>query len=72
MDPIIVTKPVVGIAHMQLCAKKEVPDEELLAYANRVNPSGTELGWCTVLHSNDGKPITCSDDPERTHYLLVC
>jgi len=77
MDPIIMTKPMVGIAHMQVCANRDVLDEELLVYANRVNPSGTEFGWTTVLREKDPNrpdsiPVTCSDDPERVHYLISC
>ena len=72
MERIVMTSPLVGICHMQLCAKADVPDDELLAFANRANPSGTTLGWSTVVRSEEGKPVQCKDDPKRTHFLLRC
>jgi hypothetical protein len=77
MPRIVVTRSIVGIAHMQVCAEADVTDEEILAVCNRENPSGTEYGWSRVCRADDefwGKtaPTPCADDPTRTHFLVAC
>ncbi len=72
---VIITKGFVGICHMQVCAVAVVADNEILEVANKENPSGTSLGWCEVIRSNNKHgqgPVRCNDDPERLHLLLVC
>lgn len=71
---VIVTRPIYGICHMQVCAVNDARDEELLEIANRENPSGTSLGWAAVVREPENcAPKPCADQPtERTHYLLVC
>jgi hypothetical protein len=72
MDGIMVTRQFVGICHMQLCGPADATDEQLLAVANRDNPSGTSLGWASVVRDGPSAPVLCSDDPTRRHYLAVC
>ena len=78
MDKIVVTRAILGICHMQVCAESEATDEEILGVANSENPSGTTHGWCEVkrtLKDDESEkmlPVKCKDDPKRTHYLLVC
>jgi hypothetical protein len=48
-ERIIITIPFHGICHMQVCAEKDVTDEEILKICNEQNPSGTINGWSTVL-----------------------
>jgi hypothetical protein len=81
MDKVVITKPVIGIFHMQVCACNTATDEEILAACNAKNPSGTSAGWTQVIretddekfgHENNKAPVQCADDPTRTHYMIVC
>ena len=77
MDRVIITKPIVGICHMQVCAHESVTDEEILKKCNQENPSGTTNGWTTVHHTDDefwGKigPVRCKDYADRKHYMISC
>lgn len=74
---VVVTRPIKGIAHMQVCAVSDATDEEILEVCNRLNPSGAEHGWSSVCHEDSafwGKvaPIQCADDPTRTHFIVSC
>lgn len=74
---VVVTRPIMGIAHMQVCAVNDATEEEILAVCNRENPAGTQNGWGTVYRADDefwGKlaPVRCSDDPGRTHFVVGC
>jgi hypothetical protein len=76
-ERVIITKPMVGAVHMQVCAVNDATDEEILAVCNRENWSGTQNGWATVCRSDDefwGKvgPVPCADNPERTHFIVAC
>ena len=73
-DRVQVTKPIVGICHMQVCAERDATDEEILAVCNRENPAGTELGWATVIRNSDDNrnQRPCADNPQRTHFLVAC
>jgi hypothetical protein len=72
MNRVVITKCMIGICHMQVCAVKDATDEEILAVANRENPSGTRNGWGTVIRKGKGKPVTCADDKSRKHFLISC
>jgi len=76
MKRVIVTKPIIGLCYMQVCAVTDATDEEILDVANAENPSGTKNGWVEIAHENhpntNAHPITCADDPERVHYILIC
>lgn len=74
---VIVTRPIVGVCHMQVCAVKDATDEEILMVCNHENPAGTEHGWSSVCHTDDDfwgktRPTPCVDDPTRTHLLVSC
>lgn len=74
-DRVVVTQAMIGICHMQVCAVKNAPDDEILAVANSVNPSGTRQGWCEVARTDKDiklKPVRCADDPDRLHFILSC
>jgi len=66
---VIITRGIVGICHMQVCIVKDATDEEILKVCNGENPSGTSLGWSTVLRHD---AVTCDDDKERQHLLVQC
>ena len=77
MNKVIVTRPIVGICHMQVCADKAAMDAEIVEVANRENPPGVTSGtWRIVrevdVHWGDMRPVQCADDPGRTHYMLSC
>ena len=75
MDRVLITKPIVGIAHMQVCAKAEATDDEILATCNGSNPSGTTHGWGVVIREDDhtgAGPVVCGAHPDRLHILVMC
>jgi regulator of RNase E activity RraB len=74
---VIITRPVIGICYMQVCACADATDEEMLRVCNAENPSGTSNGWCTVYRDEnatrpDGRPVVCDDDPSRRHFIIAC
>lgn len=72
MNKIVITRPILGICHMQVCADKDATDTEILEVCNSENPAGTTNGWCEVVRNGDGAPVVCSDDPNRLHILVAC
>ena len=72
MDRIIITKPWVGICHMQVCVVQDATDEEILRVCNADNPSGTTSGWTRIIHKGEGAPVQCADDSGRLHVLAEC
>jgi hypothetical protein len=78
---VIVSSPFVNIVTMQVCAMADASDEEILEVCNRENRSGTSNGWSEVLRvaepesmfKDENKlPVTCSDNPDRKHFLVLC
>jgi hypothetical protein len=71
---VFVTRPVLGICHMQVCAVKDATDAEILEACNSENPSGTENGWMEVIRTGDPEklPGQCSRYADRLHFLVVC
>lgn len=78
MDRVVITRGMVGIVHMQVCAVPDATDQEILAACNRENPSGTSNGWAGVIRENNKDyskqcwPGTCEEHPERKHFLVYC
>lgn len=79
MDRVVVTAPILGLCHMQVCAVKDATDEEILTVCNKNNPSGTTNGWAVVIRSlsqaddcENLLPIQCEDFPDRQHLLIYC
>lgn len=85
MNRVVVTKSMMGIFSMQVCAEKDAKDEEILEVCDRENPAGTTNGWGTVVRviqnvigvsdDYDGKnqlPVQCEKDPERLHFIVYC
>lgn len=69
---VVITKSIVGICHMQVCAEVDATDDEILAVCNRENPAGTTRGWTSVVRSGTGGPVVCQDDADRLHLLVSC
>ena len=85
MDRVVITKMMIGICGMSVCAVKDATDEEILQVCNLQNPSGTTNGWSEVIRHVEEKPedefqifgkncapVVCADDPERLHFLVSC
>jgi len=78
MNRVVVTKPIIGAYAMQVCAKSEATDEEILLVCNKENPSGTTNGWGTVfrkvnkLHGKRFLPVQCKDYSDRKHFMVFC
>lgn len=72
MKKIVVTKPMVGICHMQVCVEEDTTDEEILEVCNTENVSGTTNGWVEVIRDGDNAPIKCADAPNRLHIIVAC
>lgn len=71
-----ITRPIVGICVMQVCAVADATDEEILGVCNRLNPAGTEHGWTRVIREGAEHgamlPVVCSNSPNRKHFLVTC
>lgn len=72
VDRLYVSRPMVGLAHMQVCAVPDVTNQEILDFCNSANPSGTSAGWTTVVRRGKNKPRPCDDDSRRIHILVGC
>lgn len=80
MERVVVTKALVNIFTMQVCAVTDATDQEILDVCNRENPAGTTNGWGNVIRETDGSfgretnkaPVQCGDDPGRLHLLVTC
>ena len=76
MNRVIITKPMIGIYAMQVCAKEEVTDEEILLVCNKENPSGTNSEWSRVFrkidkdHGRSCLPARCNHYSDRMHFLV--
>lgn len=60
-----------SILSMQVCVPKTFTDEQVVEFAESVNPCGTEMGWSI---RREGDPLLV-DAPERvqcTKYPLKC
>lgn len=81
-ERVIITRSMIGICGMQVCAVSDATDEEILNVANTRNPSGTKNGWSVVLRTKEQieefnleencLPVECDDNSSRTHFLILC
>ncbi|MDD5649009.1 MAG: hypothetical protein PHF86_01085 [Candidatus Nanoarchaeia archaeon] len=81
MDRVIVTREMIGICMMQVCAITDATDEEILEVCNRENPSGTRVGWNSVIREikendlfriKENLPVDCESFGNRKHFLILC
>lgn len=74
MDRVTVSRSVVGICHMQVCAVADATDAEILKVCNGENPSGTQAGWTTVIREGEDnqRPVQCQSLGDRLHFLVSC
>lgn len=80
-ERVMITRGMVGICHMQVCAVPDASDEEILEVCNRLNPSGTQGGWGSVVRevptegiwaNPEMEPKPCAAHAGRTHFLVAC
>lgn len=71
-----ITRCMVGICFMQVCAVADATDEEILRACNEGNPAGTQAGWTSVIRESGEDsapgPVPCELIPERRHFLVAC
>lgn len=86
LEKVVVSRVYANLCIMQVCAEKDLTDEEILAICNRDNPIGTPRRWTTVIREveyvldadgtiGDKKialPAQCEDYPDRNHFLVLC
>ena len=78
MERVVVTRPIVGIYAMQVCAEKDATDEEILSVCNGENPAGTIHGWTRVFrevdeyHGENLLPVQCESYDDRLHFIVFC
>ena len=77
MNPITITRNMMGPCHMQVCCIPEATDEEILTLCNKQNIAGTVNGWTQVCHESTDSwpnvaPVPCEMYPGRTHYMVSC
>lgn len=80
MERVVVSRNMVGIVMMQVCAVPDATDEEILTVCNRDNPAGTKAGWSQVIRKEgpgpfgtaNKMPVPCIEYPGRMHFLVVC
>jgi hypothetical protein len=66
-----------GVFSIQVCVPKTDTDEQVMDFANRVNPTGINSGW-TI--RREGDPVSqgdperqqCSQYEENCHIVLDC
>jgi len=76
MDRVVVSKAMIGICYMQVCAVSDATDEEILEVANIKNPAGTSGGWVEVAREDnerkDIRPVDCAELEGRKHFIVIC
>jgi len=76
MNRVEITKPMIGLVYMQVCAVADATDEEILEVCNSKNPAGTTNGWGIVAREDyereDARPVDCEDYPGRKHFIVIC
>jgi hypothetical protein len=64
-DDVIVTKAMIGLTGMQVCAFGRVPPEIVEDRVNALNPTGISSRWRILWERENCKPVQCADDPAR-------
>ena len=67
-----------GLLDMQVCVPKEYADEEVVKFANSVNPSGICTSQWQIIKegskylNGDPERVQCLDHEENVHMMLDC
>lgn len=71
LDPLIVIRH--GIVSAQICVAKGLPDDKIVALANKLSPTGLhEISWSIYTKGPDPARVQCAKHPDREHIVLVC
>lgn len=65
-----------GMLDMQVCVPKRWTDEEIVAFAEKMNPAGTQNGWQIRREGNpdlagDPERMPCERDKDNRHHLTL-
>ena len=79
-ERVVVSRAMMGLCGMQVCAVKDATDKEILEVAERDNPCGTTGEWQQVIRKLDPDrnitkehlPSQCEEYPDRLHFLIFC
>lgn len=76
MEKIVILRAMNGFFYMNVCADKSATDDEIVAFCNRDNPSGTTNGWSVIRNPDkeysNRAPVECANDSSRIHLMLSC
>lgn len=66
-----------GVLSMQVCVPKGWTPDQIEAFANKENPSGTALGWKMRQDGDEAlngakARVQCAAEPENEHAMLDC
>ena len=66
----------IGFFQMQLCVPKEFSDKEIIEFAERENPAGTQNGWNLVrdgdeILGGDSARVQCLEIEDNIHVVVV-
>ena len=66
----------IGFFQMQLCVPKEFSDKEIIEFAERENPAGTQNGWILArdgdeILGGDSARVQCVDIEDNIHVVVV-
>lgn len=67
----------VGVFDLQVCVPAQMTDEDIVAFANRENPAGTDGGWSirregSKYLSGDPERNPCDEREGCVHVMLDC
>lgn len=77
MNRVEIARHTRGAIGMIVCCEAYVTDAAILAHCNQFNPSGTKLGWTTVVRNQPDldrvmRPLPCADHSGRIHLMVLC
>lgn len=76
MNRVEISRYVMGLCFMQVCAEPDATDEEILEKCNSENPSGTSNGWSFVCREDWDidiqRPCRCDQYENRLHFMVGC
>lgn len=65
----------VGLVYASVCAKADLPPEEVERLVNEVSPTGISSRWTISpekFRTGEDNPHQCETHSDRKHYLMVC
>ncbi len=61
---------------MQVCVPETHTDEQIIAFAEKANPCGTQHGWAIAKNGHpalkgDPETVKCGENPNQKHCVLI-